>query len=137
MRRDQSVARDIDDYISRHSPEIQARLAALRAMIHRHAPAAEERISYSMPTFYLAGNLVHFAAFERHIGFYPGAGAITAFQTEIAGYTSGKGSVQFPNTEPLPLDLVAAIVDFRVAQQAPKIAGKTSDGGPRRRRSRT
>ena len=90
----------------------------MRRTIRKHAPQAEERISYRIPTFYLGGNLVHFAAFDRHVGFYPGASGIAAFKKALAAYESGKGSVQFPHDEPLPLELVAEIVRFRVAEQA-------------------
>jgi uncharacterized protein YdhG (YjbR/CyaY superfamily) len=130
MKPDTEVPRDIDGYIARHPPEVQARLAALRATIRRHAPAAEERISYRMPTFYLGGNLVHFAAFERHVGFYPGAAAIAAFQKNIARYKNGKGSVQFPHAEPLPLHLVDAILAFVVVEHARKVAAKGATRGP-------
>ncbi len=126
MKPETEIAADIDDYVARHPPEVRARLSALRAVIRRHAPAAEERISYRMPTFYLGGNLVHFAAFARHVGFYPGSAAVAAFQKEIACYKSAKGSVQFPHSEPLPLELVAAIVQFRVAQQAQKPAPRSA-----------
>jgi uncharacterized protein YdhG (YjbR/CyaY superfamily) len=130
MKRSGEIAATIDDYIAEHPPEIRARLSAMRATIRQHAPDAEERISYRIPTFYLGGNLVHFAAFARHVGFYPGASGIAAFQKALARYKSAKGSVQFPHTEPLPLALVADIVRFRVAEQTPK---RTASG---RRRSR-
>jgi uncharacterized protein YdhG (YjbR/CyaY superfamily) len=129
MKRTDAAA-TIDDYIAGHPPKIRARLSAMRRTIRKHAPGAEERISYRIPTFYLGGNLVHFAAFDRHVGFYPGAAGIAAFQDALAGYKSAKGSVQFPHTEPLPLELVAEIVRFRVAQQA----GKRT---PRGRKSQT
>jgi uncharacterized protein YdhG (YjbR/CyaY superfamily) len=124
MKRSDTVAANIDDYIAGHPPKIRTRLSAMRRTIRKHAPDAEERISYRIPTFYLDGNLVHFAAFERHVGFYPGAAGIAAFQKALAGYTSAKGSVQFPHDEPLPLELVAEIVKFRVAQQRAKPAAK-------------
>ena len=122
MKRSGETAATIDDYIAEHPPEIRARLAAMRKTIRQHAPAAEERISYRIPTFYLGGNLVHFAAFARHLGFYPGASGIAAFQPALARYKSAKGSVQFPHTEALPLKLVADIVRFRVAEQASRQA---------------
>lgn len=106
----------IDDYIADFPADVAARLSALRATIRRQAPDAVERIAYGIPTFHLHGNLVHFAAFARHVGFYPGPTGIAAFRTELARFKSAKGSVQFPHDEPLPLDLVAAIVDFRVAE---------------------
>ncbi|MBW8771561.1 MAG: DUF1801 domain-containing protein [Gemmatimonadetes bacterium] len=121
---------NIDDYIATHPPKIQSRLMAMRRTIRKQAPEAEERISYRIPTFYMNGNLVHFAAFDRHVGFYPGAAGIAAFQEALSGYKSAKGSVQFPHDVPLPLELVAEIVRFRVAQQAAKPAGRG-----RRRRS--
>ncbi len=130
MKASSAIAVTIDDYIAGHPPAVQARLAALRATIRQHAAAAEERISYRMPTFYLGGNLVHFAAFARHVGFYPGATGIAAFQEALALYKGAKGSVQFPHSEPLPLDLVAAIVQFRVAEQA---ATSRARGRPRSR----
>jgi uncharacterized protein YdhG (YjbR/CyaY superfamily) len=131
MKYSDDIAATIDEYIAGHPPRIRTRLKAMRATIRKHAPQAEERISYRIPTFYLGGNLVHFAAFDRHVGFYPGAAGIAAFKDALADYKSAKGSVQFPHTEPLPLALVAEIVRFRVAQQtATKASG-------RRRPSRT
>jgi uncharacterized protein YdhG (YjbR/CyaY superfamily) len=124
MKRSDDTATTIDEYIAGHPPKIRTRLKAMRATIRKHAPESEERISYRIPTFYLGGNLVHFAAFDRHVGFYPGAAGIAAFRDALAEYKSAKGSVQFPHTEPLPLALVAEIVRFRVAQQAAKRAGR-------------
>ena len=118
MKKSDANAATIDDYIAGHPPKIRARLSAMRKTIRKHAPGAEEKISYRIPTFYLDGNLVHFAAFDRHVGFYPGAAGIATFKDALAPYKSAKGSVQFPHDEPLPLDLVAEIVRFRVAQQA-------------------
>jgi uncharacterized protein YdhG (YjbR/CyaY superfamily) len=130
MKRADAIAATIDDYIAGHPPAIRKRLSAMRSTIRKHAPDAEERISYRIPTFYLGGNLVHFAAFDRHVGFYPGAAGIAAFQKALAGYKSAKGSVQFPHDEPLPLTLVAEIVRFRVAQQT---ARQAASGGRRPR----
>ena len=113
---------NIDDYIAQHPATVAERLAAMRATIREQAPDAVERISYRMPTFWLNGNLVHFAAFAHHIGFYPGANGIAAFADKLSRFKSAKGSVQFPHDEPLPLDLVAAIVRFRVAENVPKQA---------------
>ena len=124
MKKSDANAATIDDYIAGHPPKIRARLSAMRKTIRKHAPGAEEKISYRIPTFYLDGNLVHFAAFDRHVGFYPGAAAIATFKDALAPYKGAKGSVQFPHDEPLPLELVAEIVRFRVAQQATKNAGR-------------
>ena len=93
----------------------------VRARVQAHARGwHEERIAYRIPTFWLNGNLVHFAAFARHVGFYPGASGIAAFRDALAGYAGAKGSVQFPHDAPLPLALVAEIVRFRVAENAAK-----------------
>ncbi|MBK9340701.1 MAG: DUF1801 domain-containing protein [Rhodoferax sp.] len=96
----------IDTYIAQFPDDVQARLQKLRTTILNLAPGATEAMSYQIPTFKLNGNLVHFAAFKKHIGFYPGAAGIAAFQDELAGYKSAKGSVQFPLDQALPLDLV-------------------------------
>lgn len=106
----------IDEYIATFPKEIQKILKQLRATIHSAAPDAEEKISYQMPTFFLKGNLVHFAAYKNHIGFYPTPGGIRAFQKELSVYQGAKGSVQFPINKPLPLKLIRKIVKFRVAQ---------------------
>lgn len=108
--------RSIDEYIATFPKDIQDKLEALRATIRAAAPEAEEKISYQMPTFFLKGNLVHFAAFKNHIGFYPAPRGIEEFKGELSMYKGAKGSVQFPLDQPLPLDLVSRIVRFRVAQ---------------------
>lgn len=112
----------VDQYIQGFPVEVQRTLSALRETIRAAAPGAVEKIAYQMPTFYFHGNLVHFAAFEHHIGFYPTPSGIEAFKEELRPYKGAKGSVQFPITEPLPLDLIARIVTFRVAETARKIA---------------
>lgn len=83
-------------------------------------------VSYQLPTYFLKGNLVHFAAFKSHIGFYPAPSGIEAFQQELAVYKSSKGAVQFPIDEPLPLELVGRIVQFRVRENLEKAAQKKS-----------
>ncbi len=113
----------IDEYISAAPPEVQQKLIEMRNVIRAAAPDAGEKISYGMPTFTLAGrNLVHFAAFKNHIGFYPVPSGIEAFLEELSKYKQGKGSVQFPLDQPLPLDLVTRIVRFRVAENLKHIA---------------
>ncbi len=104
----------IDEYILQFSPEVQKILTDLRDVIKKAAPEATEKISYQMPTFFLYGNLVHFAAFKNHIGFYPAPRGISAFKDELSGYKSAKGSVQFPIDEPIPQELITEIVKFRV-----------------------
>ena len=96
----------ITAYILQSPPEVQAKLHQMRDAIRETAPEATEKISYGMPTFYLNGNLVHFAAFAHHIGFYPLPHTIEAFKKELSVYKSAKGSVQFPLDEPLPLELI-------------------------------
>jgi uncharacterized protein YdhG (YjbR/CyaY superfamily) len=95
-------------------------LKQLRAVIKAAAPQAGETINYAIPTFTLNGNLVHFAAFAKHIGFYPAPSGIAAFKKELAAYEGAKGSVKFPLEKPLPLKLVTRIVKFRVAEQMKK-----------------
>ena len=116
MKASPSIARTIDEYIAAFPADVRTRLSRLRATIRRAAPDAVEKISYRIPTFALNGNLVHFAAFANHIGFYPGPTGIARFRAELKPYASAKGSVQFPLGEPLPLDLVTAIVKFRVEE---------------------
>ncbi|CAI6080760.1 iron chaperone [Cohnella sp. JJ-181] len=106
----------IEDYIETFPPEIQLLLQAVRETIRSAAPEAKEKISYQMPTFDLHGNLVHFAAFKQHIGFYPGADGIAAFKDELSAYKGAKGSVQFPLDKPLPHELIGRIVVYRAAQ---------------------
>ena len=106
----------IDEYIAQFTPGVQAMLGALRKVISEEAPEATEKIGYGIPTFDLHGNLVHFAAFARHIGFYPTPSAVAAFAGELAAYKSAKGSIQFPIDEPLPLELIRRMVAFRVAE---------------------
>lgn len=114
----------IDEYIAAFPADVQRILQELRAVIHAAAPAAREKISYQMPTFDLNGNLVHFAAYKNHIGFYPAPSGITAFAHELASYKSSKGAVQFPLDQPLPLDLVRRIVEFRVTENLQKKPSK-------------
>jgi uncharacterized protein YdhG (YjbR/CyaY superfamily) len=104
----------IDEYIQLFPGPIRKRLAALRRLIHETAPDAQERISYRMPTFFLNGNLVHFAAHSGHIGFYPTPSGISRFERELSRYVYAKGSVQFPLDEELPVELIKKIVKFRV-----------------------
>jgi uncharacterized protein YdhG (YjbR/CyaY superfamily) len=111
---------NIDEYIQSFPESVQEKLQMIRQTIHKAAPEAKEAISYQMPTFKLNGNLVHFAAFKEHIGFYPIPSGIEAFQEELSKYKTGKGSVQFPLNEPLPLDLVRRIVEFRVKENLSK-----------------
>lgn len=116
----------IDEYIAQFPAEIQALLRQMRATIRAAAPDAQERISYMMPAFAQHGDLVYFAAQKGYIGFYPTSSGIAAFQKELAGYKGTKGAVHFPIGEPLPLDLVATIVRFRVDENVQHAAAKTA-----------
>ena len=111
---------EIDKYISTFPKEIQIILEQVRATIRKAAPGAEETIKYAIPTFVLNGNLVHFAAFKNHIGFYPVPSGIKAFKEELSNYKQGKGSIQFPLNKPMPLSLITKIVKFRVKENLEK-----------------
>lgn len=104
---------DIDEYIAGFRMEVQVLLNRVRTTIRKAAPGAAEKISYQIPTFTLNGNLVHFAAHQKHIGFYPGASGIGKFQRELSVYKGAKGSVQFPLDQPIPFGLIGRIVKFR------------------------
>ena len=110
----------IDEYIAAAPAELRPIASELRSTIRKAAPGATEKISYGIPTFYQNGNLVHFAVFDKHIGFYPTPSAIEAFRNELTPYNRAKGSVQFPHDQPLPLKLVTRMVQFRVRQNASK-----------------
>ena len=114
----------IDDYIAGFPKDVQLILEELRATIRKTAPEAEETINYQIPTFTLNGNLVHFAAYKNHIGFYPTPSGIAAFKEELSGYEGAKGSVQFPIDKPLPLRLITKIVKFRVKENLERAGGK-------------
>jgi uncharacterized protein YdhG (YjbR/CyaY superfamily) len=113
-------AQTIDEYISGFPKDIQKVLQEIRNTIRKAAPDAEETINYAIPTFKLNGNLVHFAAFQKHIGFYPAPSGIDAFKKELSAYDGAKGSVQFPLDQPIPLALITRIVKFRVKENLEK-----------------
>ena len=114
----------IDEYIKTFPKDIQKILETVRQTIKKTAPDADEAISYQIPTFKLNGNLVHFAAFKNHIGFYPGSKAIKDFQKDLTKYKSSKGAVQFPIDKPMPLSLIQKIVKHRVKENSAKIKKK-------------
>lgn len=112
-----STATTIDEYIAEFPAETQKALEQVRDVIRTSAPDATETISYAIPTFDLNGHhLVHFAGYERHVGFYPVPSGMEAFKEELAPYRSGKGSARFALDKPLPTDLIRRIVEFRVAE---------------------
>jgi uncharacterized protein YdhG (YjbR/CyaY superfamily) len=116
MTTEKKTIKDIDTYISNFPKDIQEILEKIRAIIRETAPDAEETIKYQIPTFTLKGNLVHFAAYKKHIGFYPTPTGIEKFKKELSAYQGAKGSVQFPLDKPIPYDLISKIVTFRVKE---------------------
>jgi uncharacterized protein YdhG (YjbR/CyaY superfamily) len=124
MNAGQEGPKSIDEYIAGFPQDVQEKLQQIRMTIRRAAPDAQEKISYRMPTFYLKGNLVHFAAFKKHIGFFPTSTGIAKFQRELGAYTTSKGTAQFPLDEPIPFDLITEIVKFRVQENLERAAAK-------------
>ena len=110
----------IEEYISTFPKSIQISLNKLRNVISEVAPNANEAISYGIPTFKLNGNLVHFAGYKNHIGFYPTPSGIEAFKDELTSYKLSKGTIQFPIDKPIPFDLIRKIVEFRVNENLKK-----------------
>ncbi len=120
MKAATTIPANIDDYIATFPQEVQVTLEMLRQTIRKAAPDATEKISYQMPTFYLNGNLVHFTAFKKHIGFYPAPSGISEFKDELVKYKTSKGAIQFPIDSALPHTLVKKIVQFRVKENLAK-----------------
>ena len=114
----------IDEYISEFPKDIQEKLEKIRKTIQETTPEATEKISYGIPTFYLNGNLVHFAAYEKHIGFYPAPSGIENFKDELSEYKTSKGTIQFPLDKEIPYDLIKEIVKFRVNENENKKKAK-------------
>jgi len=111
---------DIDEYIDRFPGNVQELLQKIRKTIQKAAPDAVEAISYGIPTFRLNGNLVHFAAFQSHIGFYPAPRGVAEFKDDMARYEGGKGTARFPLDEPIPYELITRMVKFRVQKNLEK-----------------
>jgi len=124
MRTDQAAPKNIDEYIAGFPDDVQEKLQEIRMTIRQAAPDAEEKISYQVPTFYLKGNLVHFAAFKHHIGFYPTPTGTEKFQKELAAYKVAKGTARFPLDKPMPFDLITEIVRFRVKENLDRAEAK-------------
>lgn len=116
---------NIDTYIASFPKDTQKLLQQIRQIIHKAAPEAEETINYAMPTFKLHGNLVHFAGYNHHIGFYPAPSGIVNFKKELAAYETSKGAIQFPLDKPLPVSIITQIVKFRVVENTEKAKQKT------------
>ena len=124
MKTDPTTPRNIDEYIAGFPQGVQEILTKIRLTIRKAAPDAEETISYRMPTFALKGNLVHFAAFKKHIGFYPTPTGIEKFKNELSVYEGAKGSVRFPLDQSVPFDLISKIVKFRVKENLDRATKK-------------
>jgi uncharacterized protein YdhG (YjbR/CyaY superfamily) len=119
MKKDEKAA-SVGAYISSQPPAVRKRLKEIQSIVRKLAPKAIEKISYRMPAFFLNGNVVYFAAFKNHIGFYPGANGVAAFQADIKKYKSAKGSIQFPHDQPLPTTLIKRIVNYKVKVNSEK-----------------
>ena len=119
----------VDAYIATFPPEVQARLQAVRGAIRALAPRAEERISYGIPTFWQGRNVIHYAAFARHIGLYPGAAAIEMFGDELAPYRHARGSIQFPLQQPLPMALIQRLTAWCVDHNAQPVTASPARPG--------
>ena len=113
---DSKRVNSIDEYISMFPKDIQEKLKSIRNIVKQEAPQAIEKISYQMPTFYLNGNLIHFAVAKKHIGIYPTPSGVSRFENDLKGYKYSKGAIQFPLDKPLPTELIKAIVKFRVKE---------------------
>jgi uncharacterized protein YdhG (YjbR/CyaY superfamily) len=121
MKSDSNVPTTIDEYIQASPKDVQAILTQIRTTIRKAAPDARETIKYRLATFTLNGNLVHFGAFKNHIGFYPTPSGTSTFKKELAPYVFAKGSIRFPLDKPIPYDLIAKIVEFRVKENRAKV----------------
>jgi uncharacterized protein YdhG (YjbR/CyaY superfamily) len=124
MNTNRSTPNGIDEHIAKFPTDVQVILEKVRETIKKAAPDAEETINYGIPTFTLAGNLVHFAGFKNHIGFYPTPGGIEKFKKELSIYEGAKGSVKFPLDKPIPYTLISKIVKFRVKENLAKADAK-------------
>lgn len=122
MKAHNLIPNTIDEYIAQYPLEVKTILVKLRDTIRKVAPDARETIRYGIPTFTLNSNLVHFAAYKSHIGFYPAPSGIEKYKTELSAYKLSKGTVQFPMDKPIPYDLIARIVAFRVSENQAKTA---------------
>jgi uncharacterized protein YdhG (YjbR/CyaY superfamily) len=124
MRTNQTAPQNIDDYIAGFPHDVQQILEKMRLTIRKAAPDAEETIKYQIPTFTLKGNLLSFAAYKKHIGFYPAPIGNAEFKEELLVYEAGKGTVKFPLDKPIPFDLISKIVKFRVKENLARAAAK-------------
>ena len=124
MKAKQKAPQNIDEYIAGFPEDVQEILEKIRMTVRKAAPQAEETIKYQMPTFTLKGNLVYFAAFKDHIGFYPPVTGYAKIKKELSVYEGPKGSLKFPFDQPIPYDLITKIVKFRVKENLERAAAK-------------
>lgn len=124
MTPSQPGPKNIDEYISRFPTDVQVILQKIRATVRSAAPDAEEFIKYQMPTFMLNGNLVYFAAFKNHIGFYPPVTGDKGLGKQLSVYKGPKGSLKFPMDKPIPYDLIKKIVELRVRENLERAQAK-------------
>jgi uncharacterized protein YdhG (YjbR/CyaY superfamily) len=124
MKIKQNAPQNIDEYVAGFPTDVQKILQKIRMTIRKAAPTAEEAIKYQIPTFTMNGNLVHFAAFKEHIGFYPAPTGIEKFKKEVSIYGSGKGTLKFPLDKPIPYELISKIVKFRVEENLSRAKSK-------------
>lgn len=124
MKNNQPTAKNIDEYIAYFSTDIQKQLQSIRKLIAKNSPGATEKISYGIPTFALHGNLVHFAAYQDHLGFYPGSSAIIHFAKELKTYDTAKGTIRLPLDQAIPIKLLTKIIQFCVETNLEKQMNK-------------
>lgn len=124
MTTDNTIPKDTDEYIAGFPASVQELLQTVRTTIKSNAPQAVEVISYGMPAFKLHGMLAYFAAYTHHIGFYPGASGIAACKEDLSGFKNAKGTVQFPFDKPIPVDLIAKMIQYRVIENTEKAEAK-------------
>lgn len=139
MKTDKATPKNIDEYIAGFPTDVQEILQEIRTTIRRAAPGAEEKISYQIPSFAWHGNLIHFAAFKKHIGLYPAPRGVAEFKEELSAYEGGKGTLQFPLDKPVPFDLIRRIVQFRMEEnlEVAKTKTKTKAKSKARTRAKT
>ena len=124
MKTDETAPKNIDEYIAGFPHDVQEILEKIRMTIRKAAPDAEETIKYQIPTFTLQGNLVHFGAYKKHIGFYPAPTGLEEFKEELSAYEGSKGTLRFPLDTPIPYDLISKIVKYRVKENLERAEAK-------------
>jgi uncharacterized protein YdhG (YjbR/CyaY superfamily) len=120
MEKGKPAPSTVAEYIALQPPAVRKRLSHIRSIVRKEAPEAFEKLSYGMPYYALAGRLLYFAAFTKHVSLFPMASGVEAFKSKLKGYTVSKGTIQFPNDKPLPTVLIRQIVRFRTAENRSK-----------------